>query len=76
MPMTDDRTPRGPGSGPNDFENTNPLLAGRFGEVVSHLAESLPRRAAAISAQSVRIARELETRAAPPRRVAVRWRLT
>ena len=59
MPMTDDLTPRGLGSEPNDFENMNPLLAARFGEVASYLAESLPRRAAAIRAQHIHIAREL-----------------
>ena len=60
MSMTDDPTPRGLGPEPNDFENLNPLLAARFGEVASYLAESLPRRAAAISARSICIARELE----------------
>lgn len=60
MPMTDDPTPRGLGPEPNDFENMNPLLAARFGEVASYLAESLPRRAAAISAQRIHITRELK----------------
>ena len=58
--MTDDPTPRGLGPEPNDFENMTPLLAARFGEVASYLAESLPRRAAAISAERIRIARELK----------------
>jgi hypothetical protein len=58
--MTDEPTPRGLGSEPNDFENTDPLLAARFGEVASYLAQTLPRRAAAVHAQGIRIARELE----------------
>lgn len=60
MPMTDDPSPRGLAPDPNDFEPINPLLAARFGEVASYLAESLPRRAAAISAQRIHIARELK----------------
>jgi len=42
MPMPDDPTPGGLGGEPNDFENMNPLLAARFGEVASYLAESPP----------------------------------
>jgi len=66
MPMPDDPTPGGLGREPNDFETMNPLLAARFGEVASYLAESLPRRAAAIGAQRIHIARELK-RVPPPR---------
>ena len=50
----------GLGPEPNDFETMNPLLAARFGEVASYLAESLPRRAGAISAQRIHTARELK----------------
>lgn len=60
MLMTDDPTPRGPGPEPNDFENRDPLLAARFGEVASYLAESLPRRTAVVHARGIRIARELD----------------
>ena len=70
MPMPDDPTPGGLGREPNDLENMNPLLAARFGEVASYLAESLPRRAGAISAQRIHIARELKRVRRPLARAA------